>query len=77
MIAQGNAEAREAVKQHVSYEANRVQSNDSTDRFSYSAKLAFIEAYETMFNRNQIPYNKTESVWMIDFYDSFSEWFIV
>lgn len=79
MIAQGKAEAIEAVNNHLNHEALRTVANDETDRMSHSAKLAFIEAYESLFDRNNIPYNKTSSVWfnkrMIDFKDSFFEQF--
>lgn len=63
MIAQGTAEGQQAVADHFAHEGLRSVANDETDRMSISAKKTFIEAYESLFDRNNIPYNKTASVW--------------
>ncbi|KAL4506702.1 hypothetical protein ABPG72_000273 [Tetrahymena utriculariae] len=61
MIAQGNTEGRAAVQQHVQYESSRNASDDETSNLSLSAKLAIMDAYESVFDRYNISYNKTTS----------------
>lgn len=63
MIRIGNSDATAIVAEHEQSLLNFKSSGDSDiDRFSVSAKRAFLESYEHLFDQFNVPYNKTSSL---------------